>query len=150
MTRKTLAAGLAGAILLGAIGLGADIGADRWMAHRLDQALAQAPVTKASHGAIRYSLWRGRLDIDDLVVETSLPAFPSLRAAHVAATGIGPRYLLGLGAGDVALSGVAAEKLELASGKQVQLHYKEYVGTLPWRGYSKYVVDSIISIGGGK
>lgn len=43
-----------------------------------------------------------------------------------------------------------AEKLELASGKQVQLHYKEYVGTLPWRGYSKYVVDSIISIGGGK
>lgn len=39
-----------------------------------------------------------------------------------------------------------AQKLELASGKQVQLHYKEYVGTIPWRGYSKYVVDSIVSI----
>lgn len=41
-----------------------------------------------------------------------------------------------------------AKKLELASGKLVQLHYKEYVGTIPWRGYSKYVVDSIISIDG--
>ena len=39
-----------------------------------------------------------------------------------------------------------AQKLELASGKQVQLHYREYVGSIPWRGFSKYVVDSIISI----
>jgi hypothetical protein len=39
-----------------------------------------------------------------------------------------------------------AEKLELASGHQVQLHYREYVATLPWRGYSKFVVDSIVSI----
>lgn len=39
-----------------------------------------------------------------------------------------------------------AEKLMLASGKQVQLHYKEYTGSVPWRGYSKYVVDSIVSI----
>ena len=41
-----------------------------------------------------------------------------------------------------------AKRLELASGKDVQLHYKEYVGALPWRGYSKFVVDSIISISG--
>ena len=41
-----------------------------------------------------------------------------------------------------------AKRLELASGKEVQLHYKEYVGALPWRGYSKFVVDSIISISG--
>ncbi|HEY4063694.1 MAG TPA: hypothetical protein VGM30_17420 [Puia sp.] len=41
-----------------------------------------------------------------------------------------------------------ARKLELASGKDVQLHYKEYVGALPWRGYSKFVVDSIITIAG--
>jgi hypothetical protein len=41
-----------------------------------------------------------------------------------------------------------AQKLELASGQQVQLHYKEYVGAIPWRGYSKYVVDSIVSIQG--
>jgi hypothetical protein len=39
-----------------------------------------------------------------------------------------------------------ARRLELASGKEVQLHYREYVGALPWRGYSKFVVDSIISI----
>jgi hypothetical protein len=41
-----------------------------------------------------------------------------------------------------------AKRLELASGKEVQLHYKEYIGTVPWRGYSKFVVDSIISIAG--
>ena len=28
-----------------------------------------------------------------------------------------------------------AQKLELASGQQVQLHYREYVGAIPWRGY---------------
>ena len=43
-----------------------------------------------------------------------------------------------------------AKKLELASGKEVQLHYKEYTGTVPWRGYSKFVVDSIVSIAGPK
>jgi hypothetical protein len=41
-----------------------------------------------------------------------------------------------------------AKRLEMASGKEVQLHYQEYLGTLPWRGYSKFIVDSVISIGG--
>ena len=41
-----------------------------------------------------------------------------------------------------------ARRLELASGKEVQLHYKEYIGTLPWRGYTKFIVDSIVSISG--
>jgi hypothetical protein len=39
-----------------------------------------------------------------------------------------------------------AEKLMLSSGKEVELHYKEYVSSVPWRGYNKYVVDSIIAI----
>lgn len=39
-----------------------------------------------------------------------------------------------------------AEKLMLASGKNVQVHYKEYFASLPWRGYTKFIVDSIISI----
>lgn len=39
-----------------------------------------------------------------------------------------------------------AQRLMLASGKQVQLHYKEYFGALPWRGYTRYIVDSIIII----
>ena len=32
------------------------------------------------------------------------------------------------------------------SGNYFDLHYKEYRGTLPWRGYSVYVVDQIISM----
>ena len=32
------------------------------------------------------------------------------------------------------------------SGNLFDLHYKEYKGTLPWRGYSKYIVDKIISM----
>ncbi|HBG57626.1 MAG TPA: hypothetical protein DDX07_06395 [Porphyromonadaceae bacterium] len=39
-----------------------------------------------------------------------------------------------------------AQKLMVASGKMVQLHYKEYFATIPWRGYTKFVVDSIVSI----
>ena len=39
-----------------------------------------------------------------------------------------------------------AKKLMVSSGKNVQLHYKEYFGTLPWRGYTKFIVDSIITI----
>lgn len=39
-----------------------------------------------------------------------------------------------------------AEKLMLSSGKFVQLHYKEYFAPLPWRGYSEFIVDSIITI----
>ena len=39
-----------------------------------------------------------------------------------------------------------AEQLLVNEGKLFNLHYKEYLGALPWRGYSRYVVDSIISI----
>ena len=39
-----------------------------------------------------------------------------------------------------------AERLMLASGKNVQLHYKEYFAAIPWRGFTSFVVDSIISI----
>jgi hypothetical protein len=39
-----------------------------------------------------------------------------------------------------------ANTLLSSEGKIFNLHYKEYMGALPWRGYSKYVVDSIISI----
>lgn len=31
------------------------------------------------------------------------------------------------------------------SGNYFDLHYKEYKGTIPWRGFSVYVVDKIIS-----
>jgi len=30
------------------------------------------------------------------------------------------------------------------SGKYFDLHYKEYKGSIPWRGYSEYIVDKIL------
>lgn len=38
------------------------------------------------------------------------------------------------------------EVLKVNSGKVFDLHYKEYNGVLPWRGNSRYIVDSIISM----
>ncbi|HEX2683859.1 MAG TPA: hypothetical protein VHL77_07995 [Ferruginibacter sp.] len=32
------------------------------------------------------------------------------------------------------------------SGNYFDLHYKEYKGTIPWRGFSPFVVDKIISM----
>ena len=32
------------------------------------------------------------------------------------------------------------------SGSYFDLHYKEYKGTLPWRGFSPYIVDEIIKM----
>ena len=39
-----------------------------------------------------------------------------------------------------------AERMMGNSSKFYELHYKEYKGSLPWRGYSRYVVDSIYSV----
>ncbi|MBP9998764.1 MAG: hypothetical protein KBS67_05915 [Bacteroidales bacterium] len=39
-----------------------------------------------------------------------------------------------------------AKELMRCSGKNVELHYKEYRGMLPWRGMQKYVVDEIVSV----
>ncbi|HQV51789.1 MAG: hypothetical protein IPI00_17220 [Flavobacteriales bacterium] len=39
-----------------------------------------------------------------------------------------------------------AEQLMVNSGNQFNLHYKEYLAALPWRGHSEFVVDSIISM----
>ena len=37
-------------------------------------------------------------------------------------------------------------ELMLQGGKTLALHYKEYFGALPWRGFTKFVVDSIITV----
>ena len=39
-----------------------------------------------------------------------------------------------------------ARQLERNAGKFVELHYKEYLGALPWRGMTHYVVDSVLSV----
>ena len=41
---------------------------------------------------------------------------------------------------------VVADSLMRCSGKEVELHYKEYLGKLPWRGVNKFVVDKIVSV----
>jgi len=41
---------------------------------------------------------------------------------------------------------LVADSLMKCSGKQLELHYKEYLGTLPWRGVSKFVVDDVVSV----
>lgn len=39
-----------------------------------------------------------------------------------------------------------ADSLMRVGGQIVELRYKEYFGALPWRGYSNYIVDEIVSI----
>lgn len=39
-----------------------------------------------------------------------------------------------------------ARELMMLSGQVVNLHYKEYRGALPWRGYTRYIVDEIVSV----
>lgn len=38
-----------------------------------------------------------------------------------------------------------ANELMRCSGKTVELHYKEYLGALPWRGVQKHIVDEVIT-----
>ncbi|RFZ82024.1 hypothetical protein DYU05_15450 [Mucilaginibacter terrenus] len=38
-----------------------------------------------------------------------------------------------------------ADKLNHSAGAMLELHYKEYNHTLPWRGVSVFVVDSVMS-----
>ena len=39
-----------------------------------------------------------------------------------------------------------ADKLNHSAGAMLELHYKEYLHTLPWRGVSNFVVDSVMSV----
>ncbi len=39
-----------------------------------------------------------------------------------------------------------ADTLMRCSGRNVRLHYKEYLGALPWRGQQKYIVDSVVFV----
>lgn len=39
-----------------------------------------------------------------------------------------------------------ADSLMRCGGKMVELEYKEYLGTLPWRGKQRYIVDRIVSV----
>ena len=39
-----------------------------------------------------------------------------------------------------------AQQIDDNSSRQIKLHWKRYLGTLPWRGNSQFVVDSIILV----
>ena len=41
---------------------------------------------------------------------------------------------------------IADSLMRMKEGKEIALYYKEYFGAIPWRGYSKYIVDSIVSV----
>ena len=36
-----------------------------------------------------------------------------------------------------------AEQITQMTGMRITVHYKEYKGTLPWRGYEKSIVDAV-------
>ena len=36
-----------------------------------------------------------------------------------------------------------ADQLMHCTGRRVELHYKKYLGTLPWRGFQKHIVDHV-------
>lgn len=64
-------------------------------------------------------------------------------------TGFKPQNLGGVQSNEFQFSVVnekVAQQLMSASGKLLELHYKEYLGALPWRGYSSFIVDSVISV----
>jgi len=42
-----------------------------------------------------------------------------------------------------------AQKIQDSPSRQVKLHWKRYLGTLPWRGRNEVIVDSIIVVSGG-
>ena len=39
-----------------------------------------------------------------------------------------------------------ARQIESSSSRQIKLHWKRYLGVLPWRGNSQYVVDSVVYV----
>lgn len=41
-----------------------------------------------------------------------------------------------------------AEQLLKVSGREVNIHYIQYFGALPWRGMQNYIVDSIYEVRG--
>jgi hypothetical protein len=42
-----------------------------------------------------------------------------------------------------------AQTLLNNAGREVEVHYIEYFGALPWRGMERYIVDSVYEVRGG-
>lgn len=114
-TRNLAVAGLAALVVVGAGLFAAGPVAQREMVRHVEAALAQPPFREASHGAIRYSPWRGRLEIESLAVKTDLAALQSFRAAEITVDGLGPALLF-RGGGDVALDEIRAREVEATEG----------------------------------
>jgi hypothetical protein len=113
--RKLALAAAAGLGLLAALAAALVLTAEFWMVRWLDGVLAQPGLVEGRHGAVRYSLWRGHLEIDDLTVVTEVPVGRSYRAAHVAADGIGAPFLFDLARGKPVLRLAALEARQVAA-----------------------------------
>lgn len=92
-------------------------GAQRYAQGRADllveAILARPPIAKATHGAVHYSLWRGRIGIDELTVETAPGAAHRLQAAHVEIDGIGPWALARQDPGDLRADAIELDEFSL-------------------------------------
>lgn len=40
-----------------------------------------------------------------------------------------------------------AEEMLHCTGKRIEVHYKKYLGTLPWRGFQRHIVDHFTIVG---
>ncbi len=110
--KRNVAVGIAVAVVAVAA-IGGELYARSEAERQVDALLAQAPITKATHGAVSYSLWRGRFEIADVWVETSLPSLPAAHAAHVEIGGLGPLSLISMArGGDIAVGKVKAEVVD--------------------------------------
>lgn len=87
---KKWAIGLGVVVIVAAAAVGVTFYAQAWAVRQVDAILAQAPITKASHGAVAYVLWRGEITVEDVTVETSLPDIVEAHAARFEIEGIGP------------------------------------------------------------
>jgi hypothetical protein len=113
--RKLAVAAAAILVVLAVAALALTVLAGPLMVRWLDSVLSQPGVATGSHGTVRYWLWRGHLEIDDLAVKTELPLPRSYRAAHLGADGIGPRFLI-----DLAL-GKTVFRVAALSGRQLSV-----------------------------
>jgi hypothetical protein len=86
--------------------------AQHLMVRQLERDFAQLPLSKAKHGAIRYSLWQGRLEIDGRALESAAPTQRVLKLDHLEADGVGPAYLFGTSNGELRLAALRLRQVQ--------------------------------------
>lgn len=130
MKSKLVIGAVAGLGVLAAAAFGAERYAQGRAAELVEAMLARPPVAKATHGAIRYSLWRGRIDIDDVTVEKAQDVVHRLEAAHIGIDGIGLFALARQGQGGLRADAIEFDQFSM-SGDDGQRSIRRLVMTAP-------------------